>query len=240
MSPSANLLPPPLLSNLSPTLLPGNPDYQAYTQQITALSLIPGLSLKLLPPSVLESPSATGVGWWEDEEALIRFVSRSSPSLWVSSLATRLMILLLPRIPQRHLSLPDPVPRLLWLPSHRLWSLANSSRLRSRIYLRRLLSQEGLALPRPQSLQVYQAGCGQRRRDHGSQCSAALRARGCSLITGAFLFSSLSSRFCFVSPPSFRITPRYVYSPSHKSITIPSFARYLHNCSVCSTLSRTT
>ncbi|KAL7417824.1 hypothetical protein BDY24DRAFT_437347 [Mrakia frigida] len=71
----SNLLPPPLLSNLSPTLLPGNPDYQAYTQQITALSLIPGLSLKLLPPSVLESPSATGVGWWEDEEALISVIS---------------------------------------------------------------------------------------------------------------------------------------------------------------------
>lgn len=84
---SANLLPPPLLPNLSPTLLPGNADYQAYTQQITALSLIPGLSLKFLPPSVLESPSADGVGWWEDEEALIRFVARFQTTLLSFSFA---------------------------------------------------------------------------------------------------------------------------------------------------------
>jgi hypothetical protein len=53
-----------------------HPSYQSFTQQISSLSLIPGLCLKLLPPSILEPPSSSddSVGWWEHEEALVTFV----------------------------------------------------------------------------------------------------------------------------------------------------------------------
>lgn len=55
----------------SPAMLPQTADYQAFSQQISALSLIPGLCLKFLPPSIIGEEGADSVGWWEDEETLI-------------------------------------------------------------------------------------------------------------------------------------------------------------------------
>lgn len=69
---AAGILPPPLDPAVSPAMMIHQMSYQLYSQQISALSLIPGLCLKLLPPSVLEATDSSSVGWWEDEEALIR------------------------------------------------------------------------------------------------------------------------------------------------------------------------
>lgn len=76
---AAGLLPPPLPSNISPTLLPHQQFYQTYVRQLSALALVPGVCLKFLPPTILEA-AGDGVGWWEDEEDLIRCVVLRRPA----------------------------------------------------------------------------------------------------------------------------------------------------------------
>lgn len=73
--PLAGLLPPPLPSDLSSTMLPHQAFYQTYIRQLSALALVPGVCLKLLPPTMLETSRGGTSSWWSNEDDLIRCAS---------------------------------------------------------------------------------------------------------------------------------------------------------------------
>jgi hypothetical protein len=52
-------------------MLPHQAFYQTYVRQLSALALVPGVCLKLLPPTIINSAGA-GAGWWADEDELLR------------------------------------------------------------------------------------------------------------------------------------------------------------------------
>lgn len=61
-------------------MLPHQAFYQTYVRQLSALALVPGVCLKFLPPTILNS-SGDSAGWWTDEDDLIRCGTLRPPDI---------------------------------------------------------------------------------------------------------------------------------------------------------------